>query len=275
VRTLAPTRRRFGSLAGAFLAALGCASGPPGTMSTRSNQDNPVDRALPQVTVEAGAPAAGQTVMLDVPGYLPAVVWVPGGDPRAPKPIVVATHGAYDSPEAYCPFWQKIVGDRAFVLCTRGKRVEEGQFFYPNHLFVDSEDAVALSALRSRFGGRTAPGPILYAGYSQGATHGAPLLQMRPRAHPRAVLIEGGSQWNARSAKQYRAGGGERILFVCGTQGCRTNASRAVSVLTKAGLQVDFLWVPRAGHDYPLEMALRIASRLEWLVAGDPQWSTK
>jgi hypothetical protein len=48
-----------------------------------------------------------------------------------------------------------------------------------------------------------------------------------------------------------------------------------VGILTKAGLQVDFLWVPRAGHDYPLEMAFRIASRLEWLVAGDPQWAGK
>jgi predicted esterase len=275
VRTLAPMRRRLGAVGSALLALLGCASGTPGSFSTRSNQDTPVEHALPQVAVVDAGAAPGQIVTLDVPGYLPAVVWVPGGDARSARPIVIATHGAYDTPESYCPFWQKIVGDRAFVVCTRGKRIENGAFFYPDHLFVDSEDAVALSALRSRFGARTALGPVLYAGYSQGAIHGAPLLQMRPGAHPRAVLIEGGSQWNARTAARYRAGGGQRILFVCGTKDCRKGATRAVGILTKAGLQVDFLWVPRAGHDYPLEMALRIASRLDWLVAGDPQWSIK
>jgi predicted esterase len=267
-------RRRLAGVGSVLVTVLGCASGT-GVMSTRSNQDMPVENALPQVTVEAGAPPVGEIVTLDVPGYLPAVVWVPGGDPRGVKPVVVATHGAYDSPESYCPFWQKIVGDRAFVLCTRGKRTEDGAFFYPDHFFVDSEDAVALSTLRSRYGARTALGPVLYAGYSQGAEHGAPLLQMRPGAFPRAVLIEGGAQWTSRTAARYRAGGGQRILFVCGTNGCRGGAKKAVSVLTKAGLQVDFLWVPRAGHDYPLEMALRIASRLEWLVAGDPQWARK
>jgi predicted esterase len=282
VRTKLTTRRRFRPRVEALVAllsAIGCASGPPGSVTTRSNLPGSENGAPVEVPADAGvAPrqTTGETILLDVPGYLPAPVWVPGGDTSDEKPVVVATHGAYDSPEAYCPFWQKIVQDRAFVLCTRGKRTKgDGAFYYPDHTFVDQEETVALAALRSRFGRRISPGPALYAGYSQGAIHGAPLLQTRPQAHPRAVLIEGGSSWNARTAARYRAAGGQRILFVCGTSGCKSGATRAVGVLARAGIAVDFLWVPRAGHDYPLEMAIRIAGRLDWLVAGDPQWAKK
>jgi predicted esterase len=217
--------------------------------------------------------STGEILKLDVPGYLAAVVWVPGGSTQRSKPVVLATHGAYDNPESYCPFWRKLVDDRAFVLCTRGRRIQDTAFYYPDHFFVDRESAAALDALRARYGARIAPGTVLYAGYSQGAIHGAPLLQMRPQAFPRAVFIEGGSSWNASTAARYRAAGGRRLLFVCGTTGCRTGATRAVGVLSSAGIEVEFLWVPSAGHDYPPEMGRRIAERLEWLVADDPRWS--
>src|SRR5262249_46976251 len=153
------------------------------------------------------APELPERRTLQVPGFLPALVWVPGGNPLEPKPVVLATHGAYDNPESYCPFWINIFGDRAFVLFTRGLRMHEVAFYYPNHFCVDREDAAALEALRAQFGARIAAGPPLYAGCSQGAIHGAPLLQMRPEAHPRAVFIEGGASWNDTTAARYRAAG--------------------------------------------------------------------
>src|SRR5262245_7792643 len=76
---------------------------------------------------------SGEVTTLEVPGFLDAVLWVPGGDVTVAKPVVLATHGAYDNPESYCPFWRKIVEDRAFVVCTRGKRIQDGAFFYPDH----------------------------------------------------------------------------------------------------------------------------------------------
>jgi predicted esterase len=228
----------------------------------------------PQSTADttASLPPEGETTTLEIPGFLPAVLWIPGGDPQDAKPVVVATHGAWDNPESYCPFWRRLVQNRAFVVCTRGRRINDTAFYYPDHFFVDREDAAALRSLRDRFGDRVAPGSVLYAGYSQGAIHGVPLLQMRPELHPRAVFIEGGAAWNATTAARYRAAGGERILFVCGTGGCHAGATRAADVLSRAGVQTKVLWVPSAGHDYPPAMGARVAEELDWLLAGDARW---
>jgi predicted esterase len=240
------------------------------SVSSQSSQPNPVERERMEARDPEVVP--GEITLLEVPGYLPSVLWIPGGDSAGTKPVVIATHGAYDNPESYCSFWQKIVKSRAFVICTRGKRISDKEFFYPNHLFIDAEDAAALTALRSHFGTRVAPGPVLYAGYSQGAIHGVELLQRRAQVHPRAILVEGGSRWNARTAARFLAAGGQRILFACGTPGCRTAVTRVVPVLSKAGLEVEFIWVPSAGHDYPPEMGREVAARFDWLVAGDTRW---
>jgi predicted esterase len=260
------------------LLALGCPS-PSGENNRPANPPawpDPLPAPLAPEAIPADAPrlpdVAGEILPLEIPAHLPALVAVPGGNPVDPKPVVLATHGAYDNPESYCPFWQRIVKDRAFVLCTRGVRINDTAFYYPNHFFVDRENATALDALRSRFGARIATGRVLYAGYSQGAIHGAPLLQMRPETYPHAVFIEGGASWTPRTASRYRAAGGQRLLFVCGTAGCRAGATRSVRILSDAGLEVRFVWVPSAGHDYPPEMGRRIAEQLEWLVAGDPRW---
>jgi predicted esterase len=272
VHMKATTRRALrcvAGLSGLVFVAVGC---PPGReANVVAPASAPHADASP---AEAPSPdSVGEIVEMDVPGFLSAVVWVPGGSPERAKPVVLATHGAYDNPESYCPFWQKLVEDRAFVVCTRGLRIQDTAFYYPHHFFVDRECTAALEALRARFGARIASGPALYAGYSQGAIHGAPLLQMHPQAFPRAVFIEGGSSWNANTAAKYRAAGGRRLLFVCGTTGCRAGATRAVGVLARAGVEVELLWVPSAGHDYPPEMGRRIAERFEWVIADDPSWS--
>jgi len=263
-------------LAAWMLAALladGCAARPSAGPSATSGSgvDASAHASLAEDAVTAAEPkpaahAQGGNVALDVPGYLPAVVWVPEGVLGA-KPVVVATHGAYDNPESYCRFWQGIVKERAFVVCTRGLKIHETAFYYPEHFFIDRETSAALAALRARFGARVAEGPALYAGYSQGAIHGAPLLQLRPETHPRAILIEGGGAWTLAEATRYRKAGGERLLFVCGTAGCHKAATRAVKILSDAGLDVQLIWLPTAGHDYPPPMAELIAERLEWLMA--------
>jgi predicted esterase len=263
----------------ALLLTLGCAARSGGSIASEGQVLE--TSAQPSLARDGGdetgpEPAAfvgtGETVALEIPGYLPAVVWVPAGS-REPTPVVVATHGAYDNPESYCPFWQRIVKQRAFVVCTRGLKIHETAFYYPEHFFIDRETTAAVAALRARFGALVADGPALYAGYSQGAIHGAPLLQLRPESHPRAVLIEGGSSWTAGTAARYHKAGGQRLLFVCGTAGCRKGATRAVKFLSDAGVDVQLIWVPTAGHDYPPQMGELVSERLGWLVGDDPRWS--
>jgi pimeloyl-ACP methyl ester carboxylesterase len=210
-------------------------------------------------------------VSLDVPGYLSAVVWLPAG-PADRRPVVLGTHGAYDNPESYCPFLRSIVRDRAFVVCTRGKRISDKEFYYPNHFFIDEEERAALHALRARFGARVADGPALYVGFSQGAIHGAPLAQMRPESHPVVVFIEGGGAWSKVAAAAYKDGGGRRVLFACGTAGCLSAIKPAARILADAGVDVRAMSVLRAGHGYPRELADRIATEIDWLVEGDPRW---
>jgi predicted esterase len=260
-----------------LLLVVGCAARSGGSVSSQaSTPDTSAQPGLAREATDVARPEPappGELVALDIPGFLPAVVWVPAGNSREPKPVVVATHGAWDNPESYCPFWQRIVKDTAFVLCTRGRKINETAFYYPEHFFIDRETTAAQGALRARFGARVAEGPALYAGYSQGAIHGAPLLQLRPESHPRAVFIEGGSSWTAGTAARYRKAGGQRLLFVCGTAGCHKGATRSVKVLSDAGVDVQLIWLPTAGHDYPPQMAELIAERLGWLVGDDPRWS--
>src|SRR5262245_36200477 len=54
---------------------------------------------------------------LDVPGFDPAVLAVPAEGEQVP--LVVAAHGAGDTPEAQCEIWAGLTKQRALVLCPR------------------------------------------------------------------------------------------------------------------------------------------------------------
>src|SRR5215472_933690 len=83
---------------------------------------------------------------LDVPGYGAAVVAVPAPtSPGRSRPLLVATHGAWDRPEWHCELWQRISRGRAFVLCPRGRATlgylapDDQLFYYPDHLALGRE----------------------------------------------------------------------------------------------------------------------------------------
>src|SRR6476619_1919336 len=138
--------RGSGGWAGALLVAVGCAtarSQPPALASGEHALAAAVDHATIKPEPR---PMVGESLLLDIPGFLPAVLWAPAAS-HEPKPVVVATHGAYDNPESYCPFWQRIVKEAAFVLCTRGRKIHETAFYYPEHFFIDRETSAALDAL--------------------------------------------------------------------------------------------------------------------------------
>jgi predicted esterase len=213
-----------------------------------------------------------QAIELAVEGYGPAVLWAPAG--TDPKPVVLATHGATDSPVPYCRFWRDVVKERAFVLCTRGLRMAiADQFYYRDEPSMQTEAERALSSLRSRFGSRVMAGPVLYAGFSQGAIFGSPVVQKHVADYPRAVLMEGGAGgWNRALARRYKESGGRKVLFVCGEHACGEHARRTAKVLNGAALDTKVIAIEDVGHTYTPAIAEAIDNLLGWLLEGDDRW---
>jgi predicted esterase len=215
---------------------------------------------------------------LAVPGFGPAVVSVPGGS-LGPKPVLVVAHGAGDRPEWHCEMWQRIVRDRGFVLCVRGRRVDDrvpfddAAFYYPDHRWLGRVVAAAVQALRASYEPRVDLHGAVYAGYSQGAIMGALVLAEQSHEFARALLIEGGAgEWSVARARSYRRHGGARVLFMCGTIGCRRQAGAATRWLERASLVASVEYVTEGGHTYGGGMEAALPRAFDGLVAGDPRW---
>jgi predicted esterase len=221
-------------------------------------------------------------VQLAVPGHHEAVVSLPLGA-TSPRPLLVAAHGAGDRAEFHCELWRSIVGDRAFVLCPQGRRTDErvphadAAYYYPDHFALDKEVQAAMKALRERYGAHLDDARAVYAGFSQGAIHGALLIALHPERFPRAALVEGGNgffgEWSLKAARRYRSGGGERVLFGCGSPACVRSADRCAGYLEKAGAETLVVHAEGAGHSYGPEMQTELEKNFAWLVAGDPRWA--
>ncbi len=264
-----------------LMVAAGCADGgtpprhPPG-------KPRVAESAASDSTSDGSAPVShresGHLELLDVPDHSPAVVWVPPPGQR-PQPLLVAAHGAGGRPEWHCDFWSRIVEDRGFVLCPRGRRIHRGvphdqsSYYFPDHFWLGRVVHAAMTTLGFRFANQVDPSDAVYAGYSQGAIMGALIVAPEPTRFPLAVFVEGGgAEWNVPIAAKYLEGGGRRVAFVCGVSACDAGARRAVQYLDRAGLAARRAYAPGAGHTYRGPVEPLVAAAFEWLVAADPRW---
>jgi predicted esterase len=193
-----------------------------------------------------------------------------------PRPLVVATHGAGGAPEGECAYWVRLTGGRAFVLSLRGTPFDQGapsSFYYKNHLELGRELVAALQAARARYGSRLSPEGGLYSGFSQGATMGIGMIPAHGAELSHLVLIEGGyDYWSVAQAKKYRASGGQRVLFVCGTKWCADKSEKSATWLRQAGLEARVEYAPGVGHTPMGEVMDHVALALPWVVSGNPVW---
>lgn len=231
----------------------------------------------------AVAAAAPELAWLDVDGYGPAVVSIPPARSRA-YPLLVVAHGAGCRPEWHCELWQQLVGRRGFVLCLRGRRLdarvpyETAGSYFPDHHYLGALVEASVAALVATFavesaGARVDPSAAVFAGYSQGATMGSPVVAAEPSRFVGALLIEGGFRsWNVSRARQYRAGGGRRIAFVCGGSGCAISARETARWVEQGGVEALVTHVEGAGHTSFGPVAERLPEVFQWLVAADPRW---
>lgn len=222
--------------------------------------------------------ASEPIVELPLDGYDPAVVSLPVGT-VAPRPVVVVTHGNYDRPEWQCREWRRIVENRGFVLCPRGRARpdspsrDDTRYSYPNNAWLEKEIGVALRALDAKYGDYLAPGRVMYAGFSQGAIMGVAIAARDPARWGPLVLVEGGyGRWTPARVKAYASAPGQRVLFVCGQKGCDLAARSAAARLDKAGVAARHALVSGQGHSYGGPLSEPIRQAWEWLVAGDDRW---
>jgi predicted esterase len=222
-------------------------------------------------------PGAPRTEELPVQGFRPAVLVVPPGS--GPHPVLVAAHGAGDRAEWQCEWWGPLVGARGFVLCPRGRPmsfadVEHGGHYYPDHFALEKEVLAALESLAKVHGAAVDPGPVAYAGYSQGAIMGALFTQKRGGTFARLALIEGGyTEWDVPTARRFKQSGGERVLFACGQRYCERHAKTSVAWLERAGVAARLENAPGGGHSYGGSVGDRVSAALSWWLEGDPRWA--
>lgn len=222
----------------------------------------------------AAASRESEFTALEVPNYSAALVRLPDGTGKAP--VLLVTHGAGGTAEAHCELWARIVKGKALLLCVRGKargpNPADGEY-YPDHVTLERETFAALAALRARYSARIADGPVLYAGFSQGATMGALMLVDHAQEVTRLVLVEGGfADWSVARARAFRERGGERVLFVCGRKGCAGPAKISAYWFKLAGVPARVEYVPGAGHSHDERVEARILATLPWLLEGDARW---
>ena len=272
-------------LASAAVLAAGCrdrkavaeppASVPPSSAAPTAAPPDPESEAT-KLSALAGEPLRA----LPVGRFRDAVVAVPIGA-SAPRPVVVAVHGNWDRVEPFCELWRDIARAYGpFVLCPRGlPRVEAGPqgdrwTFGWNGRDLERELDAGLEALRAEYGPYVAEGPVVYAGFSLGAILGADIVQWNPSRYTRAVLVEGGTAtWPMHKSRAYARGGGERILFGCGTAACPPETRSARYWLGAAGIQARTSYGGHVAHTCEGVVAEAIAGDWPWLVEGDARWS--
>jgi len=278
-----PSRRRS-SLAILALAALSCTRAPP-EAPVRVEAAVATDVPSPELDTSADgplplAPIPPQPLFtnLTVPGFPDAVVALPNGA-NTPRPVLVILHGSGDRPDWNCDAWRHITRDYGFVLCPRGDYVplqsgrgDDKRFTLRGGATLRRHLDAALAALASRFAGYVDVERPVVAGFSLGAAEAAGLAIDDPARFALVAELEGGhNTWTPASIRAFAAGGGQKVLFGCGSSWCLPAATPAAARLQRGGIEARVVHA-NVGHstDRPLQEAIMV--ELGWFLAGDPRW---
>ncbi len=208
-------------------------------------------------------------VELGVPGYGDVSVSVPLGA-RQPRPVVVVLHGEHDRPEWQCGTWRAVVGDRAFVLCPRGRAVAGTKTFtFDDRRDTELELRGSLRALKERFGPYVAKGSVVLAGFGVGAEYAVALARAEPSFFSRLVLVEGGTDaWTASAAGIFEHGGGVRVLFACSSAPCRELADQKLSITRSLDLDGKVVFAGELGGVFDGRLARALSREYAWLMSS-------
>jgi predicted esterase len=226
----------------------------------------------PKGSAPAAEPASTEPIReeLAVEGAHPLLVWSPSGTKE--RPLIISAHGAGCAPEDHCAYLWGLSGGEAIVACLPGEPLyrqhPERGFYFKDHRALARELEAAMLAIEARFGTRL-DADRTYVGYSQGATMGALLLPDSALAFRQILLIEGGGEGMLRSsAQRLKDKGTERVLFACGTSGCKGRADRVASLLGSVGIDARVVFGEGAGHTYLGAVETTVLEVTGWLWPG-------
>lgn len=253
-RDAAPDRDATGSAAGSAAAAA-----PPA--------EAPALAGAPLERLELGG---GEVAWLALP--------VGARDRRA---IVVGVHGAGDRADWSCSAWREVTAGWAFVVCPEAKNVHPDStatsrtFVWGSSAAIASQADRAVAALRSRYAAWVADGPLIYGGWSQGATLAAQVVAARPGVYDRVALVEiGHTPLDAAAVAASLAGAGVRRAVVsCSSYACRSFAEGFGRAARRRGLptQTNDVGIRRHWFDEPVFRTL--GPKVVWMVEDERRFA--
>jgi predicted esterase len=195
------------------------------------------------------------------------------------RPVIVAVHGAVDDPGLMCGAWRLVADVYPFVVCPAGTPIgadaPDRKYVWGSSAQIEKRVLEAVAAVVAKYPQHVDPeGPIVYAGFSQGATMAAPFLIRHAKRFPRAVFTEGGhhSFESAALAAAYAKAGGERVLFTCSQGGCAGAFEQSRAALERAGVGARVVFSGAFGHSMPPPVRESVHAALPWVIEGLAGW---
>lgn len=198
-----------------------------------------------------------------------AYLTIPVGaqDKRA---IIVGVHGAGDRPDWSCSEWQAVTAGWAFVVCPQGVThpTDRNAFVWGSADAIASEADEAVAILKARYGAYLEDGPLIYGGWSQGATLASTVIASRPGVYDRAVLVELGYTPldPAGAATNLEMGGIKRAVVSCSSPQCRGWAASFERAAQRKGIPVLVNDVGNRGHFFDGPVFRTLGPRVAWMV---------
>jgi hypothetical protein len=264
--------------------ALGCARAAPQPPVAR----NAAPDAATDVSVKAAADAEKSTA--DAASDLPPLAgeWIerwtmasgatvfvtrPQGA-TGPRPIVLAVHGAEDRADWACSEWRATTGGFPWVVCPQGVPLRSG-YAWSSAKAIATQGFEARDAVRARFAAYVASGPLLYGGFSQGASLASLVVAAHPGEFDRVVMVEAGHTPLSAPGVIYglKKGGIARAVLSCSTRGCAAFSTELVGAAKQSSFDLLTNDAGLRGHVFDGVVIKSLGETMLRLVAGDARYA--
>ncbi|MDF2697635.1 MAG: hypothetical protein K0S65_6018 [Labilithrix sp.] len=207
------------------------------------------------------------------------VAWVavPVGA-RDKRAIVVGVHGAGDRPDWSCSEWKAVTADWAFVVCPQAASphpADKNTFVWGSAAAIAAQADRAVAALRARYGAWIDDGPLVYGGWSQGATLAADVVAARPGTYDRVALVEvGHTPLDATTvASIFARTGVRRAVVSCSSSKCRSFAHDFTTAARRVRLPSQTADVGNRGHWFDEPVFRALGPKVAWMVEDERRYA--